>query len=176
MRKRSSMNGTTSATVVNLRPTLHSTDVDTSKNETPFGHWNAHSAKNLVAQPTAYEIWLVSQAQSLMKRSCTVAEAKELFERIDIVTRKPREPDAPTPRRFARALKALRTVFGTILLGMGLAGCVEVPRTYLTCRYIDRVTYDSQGYWQYSGDRYYDRINHRSYRPSNLERCTVEAR
>jgi hypothetical protein len=41
----------------------------------------------------AHETWLRSQAQSILGRPVTKAEAEELFERIDINTRQPKQSE-----------------------------------------------------------------------------------
>ena len=40
----------------------------------------------------AHETWVRSQAQSILGRPVTKAEAEELFQRVDINTRQPKEP------------------------------------------------------------------------------------
>lgn len=52
----------------------------------------------------AHETWLRSQAQSILGRPVTMAEAEELFERIDVHTRQPKQqPEQLSPwQKFVR--------------------------------------------------------------------------
>lgn len=72
-----------------------------------------------------HETWLISQAQSFLGRQdVTLAEAQQLFDSIDIVTRKPREiAAAQRPSGFLAALRAM--VSGGMILLMA-SGCTKV--------------------------------------------------
>lgn len=139
MPKKPSKGGTSSAKVVPIRPSAdsNSQDSNTLKSavpstvvpETPstemkpyFGKWTSDTGRQLTSQPTALEVWMVTQATSILKRRCTFEEAVELFQTIDITSRQPKDAAAAPPSSFARALRALRAFCGTILLGMGISG------------------------------------------------------
>lgn len=126
MRKKSSMRGTMNVGYLRPVPSDDSKSTDTSTDY--FGKWNPESAKMLHGEPTAHEVWLISQAQSYLgKRHVTIAEANELWKEIDIISRRPRAAEPPAPSRFARALRALRLAVGTILMGVGISACNYTP-------------------------------------------------
>lgn len=140
MPKRSSKNGASSANLVPITPFVDwnsppltmsksetealgydSTSTNTKEMKPAFGNWTKETARQLTNHPTAFEVWLVSQANSIHQRKWTVEEATLLFTHVDVVSRQPFDATAPKPPRFARALRALRAFCGTILLGMGIS-------------------------------------------------------
>lgn len=130
MRSKFSRIGKSSAvtlTLVTSRSSGSQDDATATKEQMSpsFGKWSKETGMEMgrMNQPTAFDVWRQSQAASYLKRPCTVAEANELWSRIDITTRQPIASDAPAPSRFARALQALRLAVGSILLGMGLSAC-----------------------------------------------------
>lgn len=78
-----------------------------------YGKWRAQDASKLVSSHPQ-DTQLIMQATSILGRRVSLAEAKELFDSLDVVTRRPKVPAAP-PTRFARFLSALRAAFDGII-------------------------------------------------------------
>lgn len=77
---------------------------------TNYGKWRAQDANKLVSSHPA-DTQLIMQATSILGRRVNLAEAKELFNSLDMVTRQPKTT-AVQPSGFAGLLSALRAAFG----------------------------------------------------------------
>ena len=82
--------------------------------------WRPEAAKNQKSV-REYESWLISQAQSYLgKRDVTLEEARELWDRVDINTRK--EKVQPVVSQPVGLKAALRALFGMGIL-LTLSAC-----------------------------------------------------
>lgn len=59
-----------------------------------------------------YDTWIRAQAHSYLGRSVTLDEARELWSKVDINTRKPLPSGNPQTGPLSRLLRALRAVSG----------------------------------------------------------------